>query len=163
MKKTGKKKHKQKNCVSSDYFICKLFLSYYHNLTHIAFPSGKNRRRYTWNQTNYQSYLTRLNSQWSKKNDHLLRQLTPMSTASGLLQPSHLQFKDFNTITLSYIQKQLSIIKSKMRGTDRMEMRIKINSKIRHHEDLRQQGKLKQLIKLLTGNPFRELDLQTLP
>jgi hypothetical protein len=89
MKKNRKKKHKQKSCVFSDYLICKSFQFYYHNLIRLALPSGKNYQRCNWTSTKYQSHLTRQNTQWYKKNDFLLRQLTPMSNAAELPQPLH--------------------------------------------------------------------------
>jgi hypothetical protein len=77
--------------------------------------------------------------------------------------PAHLQYMDFYQITKAYIATQLKMLKSEMHGADRSEMRLTQNDTIRYHDQLRAQGKLAMLIRLLTGDPEYELDLQTLP
>jgi hypothetical protein len=153
--KQNSKRGRQKNCFSPDYLTLQAYLSFYSNLVRLAFPSGRRRNRCRWSSTTYQVHLTRLTSQWTKR--YLI------SPVAGLLAPQHLAYLNYHRITLPKLAIQISLIKAKMHGSARLEMRINTNAARRQLEILRMDGKVGMIIKLLTGDPPQDLDLQTLP
>ena len=163
MQRTSKKRSSCKNGFSVNFLILKAYLTFYHNLIRLAFPSGRRKNKSRWTSISYQSHLTRLINEWTKHYRSILAQMLPSSPAHYMKAPAHLQYMDFYQITKAYIAVQLKMLKSEMHGADRSEMRLTQNSTIRYHDQLRAQGKLAMLIRLLTGDPDYELDLQTLP
>ena len=162
-KKTGKPRNKFKNGYSVDLAIMRAYMSFYENLIRLAFPSGRRRRRCQWDQESYQSRLSHWLQQWTKHHRKILNELTPLSKASKLLAPAHVQYLSFHELSLHHVSRQLKDIKHMLHGSKRAEMRTNQNDELRHREELRKKKQLGTLIELLTYDPKRDLDLQTLP
>ena len=139
------------------------YIYFYQNLISSAFPSGNMKWKDPWTTTSYQRLLTKWLKQWKHRHHILLNKITPFSPAALLPHPSHLEQKNFHTITLRYIRSQIKKVKDCLHGTLRRDMRDKINPIIKKRDKLWKQRQLSQLIEQLSGRGRGQLDLQSLP
>jgi hypothetical protein len=80
-----------------------------------------------------------------------------------LESPTHLEYMNFHQITPKLLNTRIQKLKSLVHGLQRDALQKKMNFNIRKRSELHSEGKLGQLIQLISGKPKEELDLQTLP
>jgi len=139
------------------------YLCLYHNIIRKAFPNRGAKHKVIWSQDTYQHLLSTWTTQWNQRYETTINKITPLSPAAALPLPTHLAQKSFHSLSLAYLQAQVTRIKSALHGTRRAEMRESTNPIIKKRAILHKAKKLGQLIQQLSGGSPGQLDLQSLP
>jgi hypothetical protein len=140
-----------------------VYLYFYRNIIRKVYPPRNSKKRTIWSQVTYQALLTKWHKEWSHKYTNTINKITPLSPAAALPLPTHLSQKSYHSISLAYLQTQITRIKTSLHGTRREEMRESTNPVIKKRAALHKAKKLGQLIQQLSGRSQGQLDLQSLP